>query len=103
MSIVRMKGMNEAQALAAFPLSLIGEASKWYYGLDDTQISSWESLMKLFKDQYNYNTTLDTTLHDLKMTIQKSGETFFEFLARWRKKVIKMVNSLQKGIKSIWS
>ena len=37
LSIVEMKGLDEKQTLHAFPLSLTGGASKWYYSLDPSK------------------------------------------------------------------
>ena len=34
LSIAKMKGLDEKQTLHAFPLSLMGVASRWYYCLD---------------------------------------------------------------------
>ena len=34
LSITKMKGLDEKQTLHAFPLSLTGGASRWYYSLD---------------------------------------------------------------------
>jgi hypothetical protein len=34
LSFVKMKGLNKTQILNAFPFSLTGLASKWYYTLD---------------------------------------------------------------------
>ena len=32
-----MKGLDEKQTLHAFPLSVIGGASRWYYNLDPSK------------------------------------------------------------------
>ena len=36
-SIAEMKGLDEKQTLHAFPLSLTGGASRWYYSLDPSK------------------------------------------------------------------
>ena len=37
LSITKMKGLDEKQTLHAFPLSLTGGASRWYYSLDPSK------------------------------------------------------------------
>ena len=48
LSLVGMKGLNEKQALCAFPMSLTGNASRWYYNLDLSKTKVWNELMELF-------------------------------------------------------
>ena len=38
---VGMKGLDEKQALCAFPTSLTGNASRWYYNLDPSKTKVW--------------------------------------------------------------
>ena len=64
-SIAKMKGLNEKQTLHAFPLSLTGGASRWYYRLDPSKTKVWNELMELFMDQFIFNTMIDVTLRDL--------------------------------------
>ena len=37
LSIVKMKGLDEKQTLHAFPFSLMGGASRWYYSLNPSK------------------------------------------------------------------
>ena len=37
-------------------------------------------------DQFIFNTTIDVTLRDLETTKQGVGETFFEYMTRWKGK-----------------
>ena len=92
LSIVEMKGLDEKQTLHAFPLSLIGDASRWYYSLDLTKTKVWNKLVELFVDQFIFNTMIDVTLKDLETTKQGVGETFSEYMTRWKGKASRMVN-----------
>ena len=47
LSIVEMKGLDEKQTLDAFPLSLMGGASRWYYSLDPSKTKVWNELVEL--------------------------------------------------------
>ena len=91
-SIAKMKGLDEKQTLHAFPLSLIGGASRWYYSLDPSNTKVWNELVKLFVDQFIFNTMINITLRDLETTKQGVGETFSEYMTRRKGKASKMIN-----------
>ena len=68
-SIAEMKRLDEKQTLHAFPLSLTGGASMWYYSLDPSRIKVWNELVELLV-----------------------GETFTKYMTRWKGKSSKMAN-----------
>ena len=78
LSIAKMNGLDEKQTLNAFPLSLTGGASRWYYSLDPNKTKVWNELVEFFVDQFIFNTEIDVTLKDLETTKQGVGETFSE-------------------------
>uniref|UniRef100_A0A2N9F5N6 Retrotransposon gag domain-containing protein n=1 Tax=Fagus sylvatica TaxID=28930 RepID=A0A2N9F5N6_FAGSY len=84
---VKMKGLNEQQVLHAFPLSLSGIATEWYYTLEVEKIKTWKELINLFMKQFAYDTIVDVTFNNLETMQQNDNETFPEFQARWRGKV----------------
>ena len=61
------------QTLHAFPLSLTGGASMWYCSLDPSRIKVWNELVELLV-----------------------GETFTEYMTRWKGKSSKMANRPNK-------
>ena len=91
-SIVEMKRLDEKQTLHAFSLSLTGGASRWYYSLDLSKIKVWNELVELFVDQFIFNSMIDMALRDLETTKQGVGETFSEYMTRWKTKASRMVN-----------
>ena len=91
-SIAEMKGLEKKQTLHAFPLLLMGGASRWYYNLDPSKTKVWNELVELFVDQFIFNTMIDVTLRDLETTKQGVRETFSEYMIRWKGKASKMVN-----------
>ena len=80
----------------AFPLSLTGGASSWYYSRDPSKTKVWNELVELFVDQFIFNTMIDVTLRDLETTKQGIGEMFFEYMTRSKNKVSRMVNRPNK-------
>ena len=87
-----MKGLDEKQTLHAFPLSLTGGASRWCYSLDLDKTKVWNELVELFVDQFIFITMIDVSLRDLETTKQGVGETFSEYMTRWKGKASRMVN-----------
>ena len=87
-----MKGLDEMQILHAFPLSLTGGASRWYYSLNPSKTKVWNELVELFVDQFIFNTMIDMTLRDLETTKQGVGEKFSKYMTRWKTKASRMVN-----------
>jgi hypothetical protein len=71
LNFVKIKGLNEEQVLQAFPLSLVGLASNWYYTLNVGQTKNWRELVEILIYQFSYNTMIDVTLRDLETTCQK--------------------------------
>ena len=59
LSIAEMKGLNEKQILHAFPFSLMGGASRWYFSLDPIKNKVWNELVELFVDQFIFSTMID--------------------------------------------
>ena len=92
LSIAEMKGLDKKQNLHAFPLSLMGGASRWYYSLDPNKTKVWNELVELFVDQFIFNTMIDVTLRYLETTKQGVGETFSEYMTMWKGKASRMIN-----------
>ena len=92
LSIAKMKGLDEKQTLHAFPLSLTGGASRWYYNPDPSKTKVWNELVELFVDQFIFNTIIDVALRDLETTKQGVGEIFSEYMTRWKTKASRLVN-----------
>jgi len=84
--------LDEKQILHAYPLSLTGGASRWYYSLDPSKTKVWNELVELFMGQFIFNTMIDMILRDLETTKQGVGETFSEYMTRWKGKASRMVN-----------
>ena len=47
-------------------------------------------------DQFIFNTMIDVTLRDLETTKQGVGETFSEYMTRWKTKASRKVNRLNE-------
>ena len=47
-------------------------------------------------DQFIFNTIIDVTLRDFETTKQGVGETFYEYVTRWKVKASRIVNRPNK-------
>ena len=77
-----------------FVLSLEGMAINWYHGLEKSIRANWKELCSTFLKQYEYNTKLEVSIRDLKLTKQRSNESFSDFLTRFMNKAGLMKNKL---------
>ena len=77
-----------------FMLSLEGTAVNWYHGLEKLIRADWKELCFTFLKQYEYNTKLEVSIKDLKLTKQRSNESFSDFLTRFMNKAGLMKNNL---------
>ena len=95
-SIAKKRRLDEKQTFDAFPLSLMGGASRWYYSLDPSKTKVWNELVELFVYQYIFNTMIDVNLKDLETTKQEAREISSKYMKRWKGKASKMVNRLNE-------
>lgn len=84
-------GLHDDQKAYAFPMSLTGNAERWYRS-SNVKNTKWDELQKEFKKHFSYKIHLDVTLRDLETTRQKPNETFSEFIVRWKQTAAKMID-----------
>ena len=87
-----MKGLDKKKTLHAFPLPFTGGASRWYYSLVPSKTKVWNELVEVFMNRFIFNTMIDVTQRDLETTKKGVGETFSEYMTRWKGKASRMVN-----------
>ena len=63
---------------------------EWFFDLEDEIKNDWMLLTQKFIKQYEYNTQLDVMRRDLETMRQKSCESFYDYIARWRGKATLM-------------
>lgn len=86
------RGLHDDQKAYAFPMSLTGNAERWYRSSNVKNTKKWDELQKEFKKHFSYKIHLDVTLRDLETTRQKPNETFSEFIVRWKQTAAKMID-----------
>ncbi|KAL6350601.1 hypothetical protein AAG906_022311 [Vitis piasezkii] len=90
-TIMRALGLDEAQLLTLFSLSLSGTTQRWYASLKSSHWRTWEDLAQEFLRQYSFSSDTSVTHRELEFLRQKSYEPVSFFISRWREKVVEMI------------
>ncbi|RVW57574.1 hypothetical protein CK203_113362 [Vitis vinifera] len=90
-TVMRALGLDEAQLLTLFPLSLSGMTQRWYASLESSHRRSWEDLAQEFLRQYSFSGDTSVTRRELESLRQGSDESVFSFISRWREKIAEMI------------
>ena len=89
---MRGMGLDEAQLIMLFPLSLSSVARRWFVTLDASRRRTWEDLAYEFIRQFSFNIIIDVTRRELEAMRQGAHETATSFISRWMEKVIQMID-----------
>ena len=65
-TIMRAHGLDEAQMIMLFPMSLSGAAQLWFASLDVSRRRTWDDLAEEFLRQYAFNTVVNVLRRELK-------------------------------------
>ncbi|RVW35004.1 hypothetical protein CK203_092529 [Vitis vinifera] len=84
-------GLDEAQLLTLFPLSLSGVTQRWYASLESSRRRTWEDLAQEFLRQYSFSGDTSVTRRELEFLRQGSDESVSFFISRWREKAAEMI------------
>ena len=64
-TVMRALGLDEAQLLTLFPLSLSGITQRWYASLESSRRRTWEDLAQEFLRQYSFSGDTSVTVESL--------------------------------------
>ncbi|KAJ9705886.1 hypothetical protein PVL29_003815 [Vitis rotundifolia] len=89
-AVMRALGLDEAQLLILFPLSLSGTTQRWYASLESSRRRTWEDLAQEFLRQYSFSSDTSVTRRELGSLRQGLDESVSSFISRWREKIAEM-------------
>ncbi|RVW62780.1 hypothetical protein CK203_058917 [Vitis vinifera] len=95
-TIMRAHGLDGAQMIMLFPMSLGGAAQRWFASLDVSRRRTWDDLAQEFLRQYAFNTVADVSRRELEALRQRSDESISSFISRWRGKIPEIVDRPSK-------
>ncbi|KAJ9678891.1 hypothetical protein PVL29_020939 [Vitis rotundifolia] len=81
-TVMRALGLDEAQLLTLFPLSLSGTTQRWYASLESSRRRTWEDLAQEFLRQYSLGSDTSVTRRELDFLRQRSDEHVSSFISR---------------------
>ena len=91
-TIMRAHGLDGAQMIMLFPMSLGGAAQRWFASLDVSRRRTWDDLAQEFLRQYAFNTVIDVLRRELKALRQRADESVSSFISHWREKIAEIID-----------
>ena len=81
-TVMRVHGLDEAQMVMLFPMSLSGAAQHWFASLDASRRRTWDDLAQEFLRQFAFNTVIDVSRRELEALRQRLEESVTSFISR---------------------
>ncbi|XP_034709002.1 uncharacterized protein LOC117932075 [Vitis riparia] len=91
-TVMRAHGIDDAQLVALFPMSLSGAAQRWFASVEPSRLHTWEDVAHEFLTQFAFSADIDVSRRELEATRQRPEESISSFVTRWRAKVAGMVD-----------
>ena len=89
---MRAHGLDEAQMIMLFPMSLSGAAQRWFASLAISRRWTWDDLAQEFLRQFTFNTVIDVSRRELEELRHRPEESVTSFISRWRKKISQVID-----------
>ncbi|RVW52820.1 hypothetical protein CK203_076621 [Vitis vinifera] len=91
-TVMRAHGIDDAQLVALFPMSLSGAAQRWFASVEPSRLRTWEDVAREFLTQFAFSADIDVSRRELEATRQRPDESISSFVTRWRAKVAGMID-----------
>ncbi|RVW59020.1 hypothetical protein CK203_107794 [Vitis vinifera] len=91
-TVMRAYGIDDAQLVALFPMSLSEATQRWFASVEPSRLRTWEDVAHEFLTQFAFSAVIDVSRRELEATRQRPEESISSFVPRWRAKVAGMVD-----------
>ena len=91
-TVMRAHGIDDAQLVALFPMSLSGATQKWFALVEPSRVRTWDDVAHEFLTQFTFSADIDVSRRELEATRQRPDESISSFVNRWRAKVAGMID-----------
>nr|CAN76697.1 hypothetical protein VITISV_009720 [Vitis vinifera] len=91
-TVMRAHGLDDAQMVMLFPMSLSGAAQRWFASLEVSRRRTWDDLAQEFLRQFAFNTVIDVSRRELEALRQRPEESVISFISRWREKISQIID-----------
>ena len=65
-TVMRAHGLDDAQMVMLFPMSLSGAAQRWFASLEVSRRRTWDDLAQEFLRQFAFNTVIDVSRREIE-------------------------------------
>ena len=89
---MRAHGLDEAQMVMLFPMSLSCVAEHWFVSLDSSHRRTWDDLAQEFLRGFAFSTLVDVSKRKLETMRQGPDESITSFIFRWSEKFLQVVD-----------
>ena len=90
--VMRVHGLDEAQMVMLFPMSLSSVTQRWFASLDVSCRRTWDDLAQEFLRHFAFNIVIDVSRRELKALRQRPEELVTSFISRWREKISQVID-----------
>ena len=91
-TVMRAHGIDDAQLVTFFPMSLSGATQKWFASVEPLRLCTWEDVAHEFLTQFDFSADIDVSRRELEATRQRPDESISSFVSRWRAKEAGMID-----------
>ena len=84
---MRAHGLDEAQMIMFFPMSLSCTTQRWFASLDISRRWTWDDLAQEFLRPFAFNIVIDVSRRELEALRQRSEKSITSFISHWREKI----------------
>ena len=85
--IMRAHGLDEAQMIMFFPMSLSCTTQRWFVSLDISRRWTWDDLAQEFLRPFAFNIVIDVSRRELEALRQRSEKSITSFISHWREEI----------------
>ncbi|RVW90935.1 hypothetical protein CK203_044187 [Vitis vinifera] len=91
-TVMRAHGIDDAQLVALFPMSLSRAAQRWFASIEPSRLRTWEDVAHEFLTQFAFSADIDVSRRELEATRQRPDESISSFVTCWRANVAGMID-----------
>nr|CAN82997.1 hypothetical protein VITISV_013264 [Vitis vinifera] len=91
-TVMRAHGLDDAQMVMLFPMSLSSAAQHWFASLEVSRRRTWDDLAQEFLRQFAFNTVINVSRRELEALRQRPEESVTSFISRWREKISQIID-----------
>ncbi|RVW82872.1 hypothetical protein CK203_038323 [Vitis vinifera] len=94
-TVMRAHGIDDAQLVALFPMSLSGAAQRWFASVEPSRLRTWRDVAHEFLTQFAFSADIDVSRRELEATRQRPEESISSFVTRWRQRWLDLRSLVQ--------